>query len=231
MNIKPILFSTEMVQAIIEGKKTQTRRIVKPNPEGPAAIYPGISFCKAHVNEYAQLRYTWEYKSPSGEVYGDGSGYCNHCPYGMIGDILWVRETFVKACQWNGDGEMLSLKYYYRADNNWSNMDWYDEKSDSTTSSPKWKPSLFMPKVVCRLFLKITDIRVERLQDISEQDAISEGAIPMHLDDFGNTFKTYKRGFQSLWESINGADSWQSNPFVWVISFTKTEKPKKWPGR
>jgi hypothetical protein len=186
-NEKPILFSTEMVKSILSGFKSQTRRVVK---------------C-----EYNEIR--WNPIVLNG--YG---GWCDehgnpvNCPYGQVGDVLWVRETW---CRWyNGHG------YYYKADK------LYPDNSGGMVGRPidydegavPWKPSIHMPRAACRIRLEITDIRVERLQDISWEDAVAEGC-----PGYRPTQDEPTHQFQRLWTKINGEESWQSNPWVWVISF------------
>ena len=187
MNTKPILFSTEMVQAILEGRKTQTRRIVKikgtiPNNETkPLSTHS----CKS-------VYHFWGIDEVA-------------CPYGSPGDILWVRECF-NNCIINSEESFI-----YKAD-------W--ETSDVKL---KWKPSIHMPKEACRLFLKITNVRVERLKDITEMDAIFEGCMQY---DKNTNLMTALYAFELLWKKINGENSWNSNPWVWVIEFEKVEKPE-----
>ena len=140
------------------------------------------------------------------------------CPYGQVGDTLWVRETWAKIITPEGKDAFV-----YRAD---------DEYYKDTISDWKgWKPSIFMPKEACRLVLKITNVRAERLNDISDTDAISEGiAISSRFGNEVNQWIDYIDGngtpspvysFQTLWQSINGEKSWNENPFVWVIEFRK----------
>ncbi|MBC7847234.1 MAG: hypothetical protein H7Y10_12155 [Flavobacterium sp.] len=184
----PILFSTPMVQAILEGRKTQTRRIVK---------YP--------LQLKGWLVSIGESENPPPIEF---------CPY-EVGDVLWVRETFA---------EWPKVMFQYKA------------STHIGSEIGKWKPSIFMPKEACRIFLKLKQIRVERLQDISEEDAIAEGVISFFNPLFQETrFKDYmisysecreaSRSFCSLWESINGLNSWNQNPFVWVYEFEQIEKP------
>lgn len=198
MKVRPILFSTPMVQAILDGRKKQTRRIIKPQPQDVT-------------------------------IYGDGKVVWHpeviKRPY-EIGDVLWVRETF---------GQIISLdEIVYKAD----------------ICSPEvdkpffgWKPSIFMPKTACRLYLQVKNIRVERLNDISEEDAIAEGIENLSETEFNcNLFKNYLSSenemdyqnfttdnavlsFQTLWHKINGPTSWVKNPFVWVIEFERIDKP------
>lgn len=199
---KPILFSGPMVRAILDGRKTQTRRIVKD----PARIGCLTGDCP-HTNQSDCIRDI--------TVFG-----ATQCPYGNEMDRLWVRETF--AAPWGLDykfpgGESGIL---YRADNPKKFPD------DGT-----WKPSIFMPRAASRITLEITAVRVERLQDISEQDAIAEGISnigpcrSVGWQDYsgGPGFMRPIKSYKSLWESINGKGSWAANPWVWVIEFKKYE--------
>lgn len=175
MNFKPILFSTPMVQAILDGRKTQTRRVIKPQP--------------LDVVTYADQRVWYP------EVI--------KCPY-EVGDILWVRETFTNS-------EEYPFIFY---------------KADADDVSIKWKPSIFMPKSACRLFLQVKSVRVERLQDITEEDAIAEGAKHGRFYGLGQIGGSIREGFFELWETINRKGSVNKNPWVWVIEFEKIEKPE-----
>ena len=196
MKFIPILFSTPMVQAILDGRKTMTRRTIK---------FPKGWVAEDNAWDWAALR---EYYPKWG------------CPYGQIGDVLWVRETFRGIEQ-----DFGSPRYEYKA-------------TEKINLIDKWKPSLFMPKSACRIFLEITNVRVERLQDISEEDSMAEGVIDYEDGTFKNYFKqkgfkdedgveclSAKASFLSLWCSINGIDSWESNPFVWVVEFKRIDKP------
>lgn len=207
MKLKPILFSTPMVEAILNGTKTQTRRIVKPQPDED-----GLSF-----NLKLQ---DWQ----------DTSGV-NYKSKANIGDIFWVRETWQITDFLHPSDE--NYGYIYKASEN--GREW-----ESNTKDWKWRPSIFMPKAACRLFLKVTNVRVERLHDISEEDAESEGIDFNNLSDgyLDKAFKNYLTGsfdfdehmgsissFFTLWESINGKQSLESNPWVWVYEFEKTKTP------
>lgn len=193
MKQRPILFSTPMVQAILEGRKTQTRRIVKPQPIVGLENIKDDIFFDTHTSGIEQKVFK--------------------CPYGKIGDVLWVRETFLE-----NDGE-----YYFKA-----SMD----DSDNKYLSGSWKPSIHMPKIAARIYLKITNVRVEKLQDISEQDSVNEGVEESSIDkgwykNYVNNLLTKNaiRSFFSLWESINGNKSLDNNPWVWLIEFERIEKP------
>lgn len=187
MKERPIIFSKPMVQAILEGRKSQTRRIVKTNASGRAQL--------AGRN--------WHLSDP--EV-------IKACPFGAIGNRLWVREAF-HVC--NGAQRWNDGIYIYRADHGIG-------ISGSYIDTAKWKPSIFMPRLASRITLEITGIRVERLREISEEDAKAEGCEPYRLPchpDIG----PFKAGYSVLWESINGAGSWDRNQYVWVISFRRID--------
>ena len=205
MNFKPILFSTPMVQAILGGQKTQTRRTIKPQPDSRGLRTTNVEFEDWHGREIK--------------------------PKAQIGNILWVRETF-QVTDWEHPTND-NYGYIYKASEN--GKDWEDNNQGW-----KWKPSIFMPKEACRLFLEVTDVRVERLQDISHADAKAEG-IESYQNNQAN-FRNYNytgnndplkfnflfagNSFKSLWESINGRDSWNANPWVWVYEFKKINKPE-----
>ena len=190
---KPILFKNEMVQAILAGRKTMTRRIIKPKT----------------LDRFINL--IW---NPNENL--------SLSPY-QVGDILWVKET------WWADNK------------NWAEARTFLHKADAPFPDPwsndfKWRSSRYMPRIAARLFLKVKDVRVERLQDITEGDARSEGIEwtdegPLHAHYLNHNlnaslnFKTSKEAFSSLWDSINKSRgfSWDSNPYVWIISFERVE--------
>lgn len=198
MKERSILFSAPMVRAIFEGRKTQTRRIVKPQPAGAWAA-PGKTAC----------------------------------PYGATGDRLWVRETWGLDA-YTGDMQ-FSIKYRaggdsYVTERNGSD-EWvpiYQRYMDGCGLDDKWdrwRPSIHMPRWASRITLEVTGVRVERLQDISEADAIAEGVEhdgdcwKSYIDGVG-PFTTARISFKSLWDSINKDRApWESNPWVWVVEF------------
>lgn len=204
MTIKPILFNTEMVQAIIDGRKTQTRRIIKPQPTNP------------RWNNIGWLG--WE----------DDYGYRMKHPC-EAGDILWVRETWDNIPVSPGGHIRMGGRYYYKAD---------DDLRPGAWKVGKWRPSIHMPKEAARIFLRVTDVRVERLQDISVEDCKREGI----WDDYKTPTKkwhdnlaemAYPRCFAKLWDStIKPSDrdcyGWEANPWVRVIEFERCEKPEGW---
>ena len=201
---RPILFSAPMVRATLEGRKTRTRRVVKPQ-------HGFIRWNQVILDGYGG--YTDEHGSPV------------ICPYGRPGDRLWVRETHA----WLDNGD--DSGWIYRA----TDPDW------ETTQNWKWRPSIFMPRAASRILLEIADVRVERLQDITEEDATTEGIKYQSTDGFGykwfgweDKVQVTEKGemisqnnhydaFRSLWTSINGPESWEQNPWVWVIQFRKLE--------
>jgi hypothetical protein len=199
MKERPILFSGPMVRAILEGRKTQTRRIVKD------------PIC-TNQELYADAGLIW---------YG-GFGLRKPCKFGAVGDRLWVKETF---CQ-----PTFEEKCFYRADmpihidRKESGL---NEDIDFVDSDFKWKPSIFMPRWASRITLEIVSVRVERLQWITEEDAKAEGVEPynakMYVHGRGVLEHSYVPEYAMLWNDINGAGSWSSNPWVWVIEFKKVE--------
>lgn len=208
--MKPILFSTPMVQAILEGRKTQTRRVLKPQP----LVHNEVIKMPIPMDEYSKILKQYVKKGYT-EIYTKGvlqGMIAPKCPFGEVGDTIWVRETWQHTSEFGINNQDENAGYIYKASEN--GKDW-----EENTEGWKWKPSIFMPKDACRIFLKITNIRVERLQDISELDAECEGAKKMQLEHLGGAFPNHKSGFESLWQSINGKESWDSNPYVWVIEF------------
>jgi hypothetical protein len=215
--MKPILFSTLMVKAILEGRKTQTRRIIKPQP----LVHNDVIKMPIPVDEYSKLLGEYTKKGYT-QIYTKGvleGMIAPLCKY-EVGDVLWVRETWTDPTP-----DQSGYPILYKAD---FPMTYHGTEADPTQTITlqakdyKWKPSLFMPRDACRLFLKIKNIRVERLQDISEEDSVSEGVKKNDWEfEDGECPETYKEGFKFLWESINGEKSWEDNPFVWVIEFEK----------
>lgn len=206
---RPILFSGEMVRAILEGRKTQTRRIIKPQPPQCDGRWSFIA-SSTEKGETGKFRYSW--LDANGTAFtsrGRESGVSVRCPYGTVGDRLWVRETFGIDPFGNMPGH---LELLYRA----------TSKIDPDYPV-KWKPSIHMPRWASRITLEITDVRVERLQDISKVDAAAEGFQFKLLGKWEPSSIAIKE-FQSLWCEINGVDSWSLNPWVWVIGFRKMEQ-------
>lgn len=206
MAIKPILFNSEMVRAILDGRKSCTRRICKDANE---CTVPDMEFYNADKRTYAVHNFADKKHT---EQLSIAERTCPICP----GDILYVRETWKKAP--NG-------YYYYE--------DW---QKDDIADVTKWKPSIHMPKEAARIWLKVTDVRVERLQEITEEGAKKEGAIDnrgfIHSpDNEYDSVHTAREHFAEIWDSTikkSGLDryGWSANPYVWVIEFERCEKPK-----
>ena len=197
MRERPILFSAPMVRAILAGTKCQTRRVVKPRKD------PDYG-CEL---------------SP-GEIAGD-EHIARLCPYGAPGDRLWVRETHMD----------LGGCYLYRAD------DRAEAERAAVAPGQGWRPSIHMPRTLSRITLEITAVRVERLQDISEADVMAEGvrryeagSLGMQWDNGIKSITTRgnpaQASYRWLWESINGAGSWDANPWVWVVAFKRVAVPE-----
>ena len=225
---KPILFSAPMVKAILSGRKTQTRRIVKAGFDCNEMEFYGLrDYDDRKVG--LQAFFVDESKMPLGVK----------CPYGKVGDTLWVRETWWKK-------PFLTRKDLKDGADTWPDFEYETEKimawEDSELKHYGWKkmPSIFMPREACRIKLTITGIRVERLNSITNEDAFKEGIdwkIKFPEEEPTTKFyRDYERGencfahgilfearhsFFSLWKSINGRESYNSNPFVWVIEFSK----------
>lgn len=201
MTEHPILFSAPMVRAILDGTKTQTRRVAK----GVAAVHSGTR------EPLAQL---------------DSAGPRVPCPYGQPGDHLWVRETYLPdppddgtwaGTSWRGckGSRLEDIPERFR-----SAAHCLHRASWNGSDLVGWKPSIHMPRWASRVSLVITDVRVERLQDISDADLNCEGL--QEIIDAGVDHDGYPRdAWRALWTQINGAESWAANPWVWVVEFKK----------
>ncbi len=186
---RPILFSGPMVRALLEGRKTQTRRLVTPDP-GPLAAF---------------------YKIDAFNVALFTNGQDRRCPHGTAVDTLWVRETWAQVPYCRADGNDI----LYRSDRDYQTI--------------SWRPSIFMPRWASRLTLRITSVRVERLQDISEEDAVAEGCTHTGLNSNGtlvsaDEIESAREQFARLWDGINGKRApWASSPWVWVLGLERVE--------
>ncbi|HHL1333982.1 TPA: hypothetical protein ACQ3B2_000359 [Klebsiella pneumoniae] len=198
MKERGMIFNGEMVRAILDGRKTQTRRPIK---------WKQTRFTEIGEREDGS-------KWPWSEDAEHACDFWHPCPFGAVGDRIWVRET------WNKYGGLLT----YRADH-----DWIDDMRKETVCTAKWVPSIHMPRWASRILLEITDVRVERLNAISQEDAQAEGMEltgwrPTYSDpDSGGEVMTPYDNFAELWSSIYGDESWKANPWVWVISFKRVE--------
>lgn len=193
MAIKPILFNTEMVRAILDGRKSCTRRI---NKDANDYVVPDMDFYDSDKRTYAVHNYADKEHTDKLSI---AERTCPICP----SDILYVRESYSE----------LSFGYVYKADG---------ENIDHLGNVIHWHPSIHMPKEAARIWLKVTDVRVERLQDMTDDDAEAEGCF-----DYTST----ALGFPDVWDStIKKSDldryGWDANPWVWVIEFERCEKPE-----
>ena len=230
---RPILLNAEMVRAVLDGRKTQTRRIIKNQREGDSwSVKPAL--------EPRHAGHTHDWWLPTGSL---PYSALPACPFGAVGDRLWVRET------WMPDAPR---------DGTWADVEFYGCKGSPLSMIPDryrkpehcihlaswdgsemvgWTPSIHMPRWASRITLEITGVGVERLNSISEEDSASEGVgsavwfaakgVPEEkwtsLGEHGAYRASHINSFASLWESIYGADSWQANPWVWVIEFKRVE--------
>ncbi|MFP2898779.1 hypothetical protein [Corallococcus sp. 4LFB] len=213
---RPILFSAPMVRALLDGRKTVTRRVLKPQP---ADIEFWLGGQPSNSREgHPVMR----------DATGKGWSACGPftCPYGPPGSRLWVRETF-------GVLTGAGRRVVYRADGEPEQSFYPGEPIPGM----KWTPSIHMPRWASRLTLEVVSVRAERLHDITEEDAVREGVERWSIGDGwqeyglsdaelltqGPPMPTARESFRTLWESINGPESWDANPWVWAISFRKVE--------
>lgn len=221
MKERPIIFSTDMVKAIFEGKKTRTRRVIThysvPNDD---------------LVDFQEFLYIPE----NNDVMSPNEGYyalfkCNanqdnrviyfRCPYGKVGDRLWVREAW-RTIMENGTPNDFGVVYKD------GGISFYQDNTKRTNypMEEKWRPSIFMPRWASRILLEITGVRVERVQDIDEGDAIAEGIPPFAPGGIKQTSTIPRKHFSTLWDSINDKRgySWSLNPWIWVIEFKRVAR-------
>jgi len=261
MKERPIIFNAPMVRAILEGRKTQTRRVVKPQPFYPVIVAGDPETQRFCVENHEPMRL---------------EAFLRFCPYGQPGDRLWVRENW-RIGAWDENNGRFALDYCDGPDKRWITvpestddylgegvfehywMQCSDELSkkgilpdsdgqyhwEHGESPLRWRPAIHMPRWASRITLEVTGMRAERLQDISEDDAIAEGlkcitkdgaiykyGIPdadglPGKDDFGWPWMEWNASpvlaYKKLWEQINGPGSWEKNPWVWVVEFKRVE--------
>lgn len=245
---RPIIFSTPMVKAILAGEKTQTRRVMNPQPT-KSKNTNGHWWPSRAVQYMVEVEEELQNKHPK-KIWSGLIDDVN--PYGKRGDLLYVRETFASDppddgtwgyVEWSGCGESLK-----DIPDRFMNPEHCIYKASWGGHELIWKPSIHMPKKYARIWLKVKDIRVERLQDISEKDAMGEGIVKFTKDGVGYKYglngwnwscqtgspfmcTTAKIAFETLWDSINGKPrkngqdiSWDANPWVWAIEFERIER-------
>ncbi|HGM7000535.1 hypothetical protein [Serratia marcescens] len=216
MKERPVIFNGEMVRAILDGRKTQTRRVI-------ANVSPDNCIPLQKQTKTKDGIYTHVMDAP-------GHGLC---PFGQVGDRLWVRETFAvlgneDGCpiDWDGNlikGDEKKAARIYKA-SCWQepgNYGLWSIPDRDTQYEGTWRPSIHMPRWASRISLEITSVRVERLNDISEEDAKAEGVKAGVCP--GHEHMMHQVAFSELWQSIYGAESWRANPWVWVISFRRVK--------
>ncbi|EAB8047266.1 hypothetical protein YU95_002420 [Salmonella enterica subsp. enterica] len=213
MKERGMIFNGEMVRAILEGRKTQTRRPIK---------WKQTRFTEIGEREDGS---NWPWSEDTEKV----CDYWHPCPFGAVGDRIWVRETFgwqIRRDPVGGTGEFR----VYRA----TTPDAVRYQTASGEAAPmKWVPSIHMPRRASRITLEITDVRVERLHSISERDALREGLFQLPasgryclqpgMQYFGMASHSAKEVYSWLWASIYGEESWNANPWVWVIEYKRVE--------
>lgn len=213
MKERPIIFSAPSVRAILSGAKTQTRRVMKVRCH---------SICEGDDGKL------WPW-SENAELAED---FWHPCPFGKPGDRLWVRETCraeaiddegLCGVRYVADGQFMPIANTREASDRWVQLYWYRGMEGATV------PQIHMPRWASRMTLEITDVRVERLQDISEADAVAEGCRPIRpeivLDGLiVRLGRSAVEEFRLVWEQIHGEGSWEKNPWVWVIEFKKLEQ-------
>lgn len=243
MKERPILFSASMIRALLAGRKTQTRRAIKPQPD----FVMKEPLTSSITSGFAAVR------TPDDERLGR-LGRVIPCRYGLPGDRLWVRETFTgcggPALQWPDKPRSITNAKARQSDGSlWSASEsepvhvWYRaDVAKPPMAHLRWTPSIHMPRWASRITLELTEVRAERLQEISNPDAIDEGVMtlddawiathfPLYWFDRVNTPPRMKppigptpaERYQALWEDINGAGSWDADPWVWAVSFRCVE--------
>lgn len=238
MKARPILFSGPMVRALIEGRKTQTRRVITLPEKRVTKQYGAVDV--RNVNYWSPpsgiSQEGWAnpgvnyhtYDPSSGEMIGN---HIDPCPYGQPGGLLWVRETWTCYRQTSYEYDEHEQVTGKKDREHYAGTLSPVFRADNKNFPDRWEPAIHMPRWASRLTLQITDVRVQRLQDISELDARNEGVIfeddPDEESDFGYHFGiddgtlggSPKEAFSILWRHINGESSWDENPWIWALTF------------
>jgi len=206
-----------MVRAILAGTKTQTRRVVNPQPPAECSIR---TFVEESTDPRTDRSFAWYDQLPLST-----RSHYDRCPFGHPGDRLWVRETF--ALVWPGEYAPENVRDHrveYRADNGDKYPGGWPDDCGDDPDCGRWKPSIFMPRWASRITLEVTGVRVERLQGIGEDDAKAEGVTPDADCITNRCVRPHRDRFLDLWNEINGKRqgcTWQDNPWVWVLEFRR----------
>lgn len=241
MRERPILLNVEMVRAVLDGRKTQTRRIMKVQPDSQGY---GLRFITESFNNRETGQCFWSQSDGCGTNKPRSKPFS--CPFGAVGDRLWVRESFFEHGHWQGGGYDPEDSYFVSDKQVLYPADGIQRPSERKRED-FWRsrPSIHMPRWASRITLEITGVRVERLNSINEHDAIAEGLAEISkdghtykygvpdrdgypgTDGFGWPWHEWERypisAYSKLWKSIYGEESWQANPWVWVIEFKRVE--------
>ena len=230
--VLPILFNNDMVRAILDGRKTVTRRVMKTQPKSKLCYTFAGSDCGTWGYPSKTAHESWgeEYRLPD-NITKEDLGKRWNPPY-HTDDILYIRQTWQYLYELDGNEQILegTGKYYYAATDTLP-FDTYVDSAGVTHERVPWRPSIHMPKEAARIWLKVKDVRVERLQEITAEDALDEGAERyIHLDGSLDESGTLT-SFIGIWNStIRKSDldryGWDANPWVWVIEFERCEKPE-----
>ena len=230
MKERPILFSAPMVRAILAGHKTQTRRVVKFPRSRDSFVM--IDYGKGW----------WPYQSDDGEteVCNDSCEHPYSSPYGQPGDRLWVKETWRHTASSLEEARAITEDIASGIAVDWratyikkcmQQLGFTQEDAEMADDFETWRPSIFMPRWASRILLEVVSVRVERLNDISEADAVAEGIIQQKttgwfsVPGINGAGTTARAAYALLWNSINGA-SWNKNPWVWVVEFKQIQPTK-----
>lgn len=213
MKERPILFTAEMVRALLDGRKTQTRRVIKPQPLAWAERVFPAPYVSENGGTYGKPGYWLQATDDCYKMCG-----LMRCPYGQQGDKLWVREKHgiqLEPCEEYPNGYVI-----YAADYP------FDSTFDYEGGGSAWRSSIHMPRWASRITLEITGVRVERLQNITDTDCMAEGIVSGYDwsklgDNKSRVFLTARLAYQELWNSISAIRGfgWEVNPWVWVIEF------------
>lgn len=221
MKERGMIFNSEMVRALLDGRKTQTRRIMKVQPE-PSKSRPGdFWFSSKKLESMVHVSDLVPGNSPIADCHLFFQEHC--CQFGTVGDRIWVRETWAEAGASAPDLKLYRANYPAHVPTHYENV--------PPAEDVRWTPSIHMPRWASRILLEITDIRVEQLNDISEEDARAEGIVDGGCLNCGepepcgcvNPDPSATDAFAYLWQSIYGQENWNANPWVWVIEFKRIE--------